>query len=113
MLSRNPLGTFYGIIDRLAKGDTISLEERKFVSNMAEEYPHLADELQKALHKLSILGVDVSSMDKFIADLGVGFPDRERHLASSASVDDFIDFFVTKPFVPSDEEPDNEKHPDV
>jgi hypothetical protein len=93
MLSHNYRIKLEGICDRIAKGESVELNEIIWCEKLAAHNAHAAKILRQARRASMTPNMQEGDLDDFLNQLDLGHPDPTQHKTGFNSVDEIVDFF--------------------
>lgn len=93
MLSHNTRIKLKKITNKIANGESVSLEEITFAQKLANAN-HSAAEILKSARRKAIQGEpEDGTIDNLLQDMNLGEPDPSNHLTWDSDIDDITNFF--------------------
>jgi hypothetical protein len=83
-----------GICDKIAKGESVELNEMIWAEKLAKANISAATILRQARRKASNPDMVEGGMDDFLNCLDIGDPDPSNHKTGFDTIDDIVDFFT-------------------
>jgi hypothetical protein len=81
------------ICNRIAKHESVGLEDIMWAQKLSAHNAHAAKILRQARRAASTPTMQEGDMDDFLNQLDLGSPDPTRHKTGFDSVDEIVDFF--------------------